>query len=363
MTIARRFRLSVVYLSTACILALCAAAPVEAGDSTTPIWKVKEKLVGKDKNKKKHDGKSTDVSGIACTESDGFPRRCLVIDDELQAAQIVIVEDGHLRAGRMIPLIDDTSAKGKPIEFDGEGVAYADGTFLIVGSHGHPRDKDHDLDPASDKDRDKIKASMAANSRIALVRLTTDQIGKDGELKDGRAEPKAEFFTGLHDILAAEPLLKPFLNQRLDENGVTIEGIAAVGDTLFVGLRGPSLGGDRAAIVSMPVKDVLQNGKPKARLHLVPLGPGRGVRDLAASPSGLLVLAGPTADVDGSYSIYRVKDETAELLGEVPPLIEDGERAKPKALLYLDQDGESQRVLVLSDGAVEGAPRPLTIRR
>lgn len=363
MTIARRMCLSVVYLSTACALGLGAAGPVAAGESNAPIWRVEKKLVGKDKNKKKHDGKSTDVSGIACTESAGFPRRCLVIDDELQAAQIVIVEDGHLRAGQMIPLIDDTSVKGKPIEFDGEGVAYADGTFLIIGSHGHPRDKNHALDPTKDKDRDTIKASITANSRIALVRLTTDQIGQDGKLKDKGAEPKARLFTGLHGILAMEPLLKPFLNQRLDRNGVTVEGIAALGDTLFIGLRGPSLGGDRAAILSMPVEDVLANRTPKARLHRVPLGPGRGVRDLAASPSGLLVLAGPTADVDGPYSIYRVKDETAELLGEVPPLIEDGERVKPEALLYLDQDGESQRVLVLSDGAVEGAPRPLTIRR
>ncbi|WP_238189341.1 DUF3616 domain-containing protein [Methylobacterium frigidaeris] len=335
---------------------MAAAEPATADSANPEPWKVEKTLIGKD------DDTSTDVSGIACTESQGFPRRCLVIDDELQAAQIVIVEDGRLRAGQAIPLIDDTR-KGKPIEFDGEGVAYADGTFLIIGSHGHPRDKNNKLDPTKDKDRDKIKASMTANSRIALVRLTAHQIDQDGNLKDKVAVPKAKLFTGLPDILAAEPLLKPFLNQRLDQNGVTIEGIAALDDTLFVGLRGPSLGGNRAAILSMPVRDILENRTPKARLHLVPLGPGQGVRDLAASPSGLLVLAGPTADVDGPYSIYRVTGEAAEFLGEVPPRVEDGERVKPEALLFLDQTANSQRVLVLSDGATEGAPRPLTIRR
>lgn len=332
-------------------LSLSAVGPVKAADDHDPIWKVEKKLIGKDGDK------STDVSGIACTTNAGFPRRCLVIDDEVQAAQIVIVEDGHLLAGDTIRLINDM-VEGKPIEFDGEGVTYADGAFLIIGSHGHPRDKKNKLDPT--KDAAKIKASIGASSWIVEVRLDPDQIGPSGGLK-AKAEVKA--FTGLPAILAAEPLLAPFLNRRLDQNGLTIEGIAALGDTLFIGLRGPSLGGDRAAIVSMPVKDVLENGKPKARLHLVPLGPGRGVRDLAASPSGLLVLAGPTAEGDGSYSIYRVKDEAAELLGEVPPLIEDGERVKPEALLFLDQDDDGQRVLVLSDGAKEGAPRPLRIRR
>ncbi len=351
MMTARRHCLSVLCLSTALCLSLSAAGPAKAGDDRDPIWKVEKKLIGKDGDK------STDVSGIACTTHAGFPRRCLVIDDELQVAQIVIVEDGRLLAGDTIPLINDR-VEGKPIEFDGEGVTYADGVFLIIGSHGHPRDKKNKLDPT--KDAAKIDASIRANSRIIQVRIDPDQISPKGKLE---AEAQVKAFTGLPGILAAEPLLAPFLNRRLDQNGLTIEGIAALGDTLFIGLRGPSLGGDRAAIVAMPIKDVLGNGKPKARLHLVRLGPGRGVRDLAASPSGLLVLAGPTAAGDGPYSIYRVKDEEAELLGEVPPLIEDGESVKPEALLFLDQDDDSQRVLVLSDGAKEGAPRPLRIRR
>ncbi|UHC18296.1 DUF3616 domain-containing protein [Methylobacterium currus] len=355
MTTARRVFLFLLSLPMVCALVASATDRAMAESPHDPVWNVDKTLIGKDKDK--NGGKSTDASGIACIESKGFPRKCLVIDDELQAAQIVIVEEGQLLAGDTIRLIDDTF-DGKPIEFDGEGVAYADGAFLIVGSHGHPRDKKNKLDPT--KDAAKIEASIRASSRIVQVRIDPNQISPKGKLK-GEAQVRA--FTGLPAILAAEPRLAPFLNRRLDQNGLTIEGIAALGDRLFVGLRGPSLGGDRAAIVSMPVKDVLENRIPKARLHLVPLGPGRGVRDLAASPSGLLVLAGPTAEGEGSSSIYRVKDEEAELLGEVPPLIEDGEVAKPEALLFLDQNEDGQRVLVLSDGAIEGAPRPLRIRR
>jgi hypothetical protein len=50
---------------------------------------------------------SKDVSGIACAVQRGFPRGCLVIDDNLQATQFVKVEDGEIQVGDMMPLIDD----------------------------------------------------------------------------------------------------------------------------------------------------------------------------------------------------------------------------------------------------------------
>jgi hypothetical protein len=50
-----------------------------ADESQSQIWPVKRKLVSKDGDK------SEDVSGIACI-GDGFPRSCLVIDDNMQAA-------------------------------------------------------------------------------------------------------------------------------------------------------------------------------------------------------------------------------------------------------------------------------------
>jgi hypothetical protein len=92
-----------------------------------------------------------DISGIACAEPDGFPRHCLVVDDESQAAQFVVLTDGAIRAGTRVPLIDDASA-GHALSLDGEGVAYADGSFYVIGSHGHPRDRKHKLDPVENAD-------------------------------------------------------------------------------------------------------------------------------------------------------------------------------------------------------------------
>src|ERR1700761_8504905 len=77
-------------------------------------WPVKHRLIGKDGEK------SVDVSGIACSTAAGFPRACLVIDDNIQDAQFVDVMDGEMTARDSVHLIDDTF-EGKALELDGEG--------------------------------------------------------------------------------------------------------------------------------------------------------------------------------------------------------------------------------------------------
>ena len=59
--------------------------------------------------------KSPDASGIACDRSSGFPRLCLVADDETQGAQIVILKDEKLVAGDFIKLTN-AQHDGKPLE-------------------------------------------------------------------------------------------------------------------------------------------------------------------------------------------------------------------------------------------------------
>src|SRR5476649_2900702 len=82
-----------------------ATAPVAAND--TGEWKVEGELVGK------KDKTAEDLSGIACATDSGFPRTCLLIDDEQQSAQVVTLTDGAITAGALIPLIDD-KFDGKP---------------------------------------------------------------------------------------------------------------------------------------------------------------------------------------------------------------------------------------------------------
>jgi hypothetical protein len=103
-------------------IALCAGwigsagLPGVAAGQNERVWPVKNKLEGPD------DKKSRDMSGIACTTESGFPRACLVIDDNLQSAQLVTLKDGEIVAGQSIRLIDHTF-HDKSLELDGEGVA------------------------------------------------------------------------------------------------------------------------------------------------------------------------------------------------------------------------------------------------
>jgi hypothetical protein len=308
-------------------------------------WAVKGKLLGKP------DEKSKDVSGIACAAPQGFPRSCVVIDDNSQAAQFVTVNDGDIVAGDQIPLIDD-SFEGKALELDGEGVAYADGFYYVIGSHGHPRDSDHKLDPV--RDAAKIKARIAAASQIVRFRA-----GSDGTASSIERTAK------LRTIMAAEPALAPSLDRRLENNGLTIEGIAIRQGRILVGCREPALSNGRAAVLSVAIGGLFGNAPADARLYRLPLGEGRGVRDLAVFGDSVLVLAGPAMSDPGPAAIYRWDGESEDvlLLKDLAVLVgKDGTR-KAEALLPLDESPSGLRVLILFDSEKEGAPADITIPR
>src|SRR3569833_29533 len=165
-------------------------------------WPGKKRLIGED------GGKSKDVSGIACTTTEGFPRSCLVIDDNLQDAQFIELTDGELVAGNPVKLIDNTF-DDKALELDGEGVAFSNGEFgyfYVIGSHGHPRDKKHKLDPKTDAA--KIQAEITASSQIVRFRAP----GADGNVSGLERTPR------LRDVIASAPALRPFMDMRLEAN-------------------------------------------------------------------------------------------------------------------------------------------------
>jgi uncharacterized protein DUF3616 len=325
-------------IACASLMLLAGPAPGKDDDDS---WKVKPDIVGRD------DEPAEDVSGIACTDLEEFPRSCLVVDDNLQAAQFVELRDGKLVPGDSIKLIRNKFNK-KKLELDGEGVAFSKGFFYVIGSHGHPRDSDHKLDPV--KHRDKIAAHITAASQIVRFRA------KDGE--DAKVEPTAH----LRKIILAEPALEDFVDKRLEKNGVTIEGIAIKDDaTLYAGFRGPVLDNNSRAVVLSASLDVLfEGGGTQHKLFRLPLGQGRGVRDLASFEDGILILAGPGASGPGTYAIYSWdgKSESVELLAE---LTQFAPKRKPEALLPLDQSATKLRVLIMFDSDENGKPTPVEV--
>jgi Protein of unknown function (DUF3616) len=314
------------------ILVTGGAPPAIARDHDA--WHVKGTLFGKDGKK------STDISGIACSRTKGFPRSCLVIDDNLQSAQFVVVHHGKLVAGDLVRLISN-KYKGKRLELDGEGIAYSDGYYYVMGSHGYPRDTGHKLDPI--KDADEIRARITASSQI--VRVTA------------HADAPAILATGkLRAIIAANPVLSPYLDRRLEFNGITIEGVAVKGGRLFAGFRAPSLDSGHAAVLSVQLGALFGKDPAEAKLYRLPLGDGQGVRDLTPYANGFLVLAGPAADGGGSYAIYWW-DGASENIRRLRDLADvTGGKRKAEALLPLDESPSSLRALILFDGAKQGAP-------
>jgi hypothetical protein len=83
-------------------------------------WPVRGKLQGKNGKKSK------DVSGIACATAHGFPRACLVIDDNMQEAQFVTVKDGEIVAGDVVPL---TALKASPLSLTAKVLPTPTGSF------------------------------------------------------------------------------------------------------------------------------------------------------------------------------------------------------------------------------------------
>ncbi|PRY48378.1 uncharacterized protein DUF3616 [Geodermatophilus tzadiensis] len=112
---------------------------------------------------------------------------------------------------------------------------------------------------------------------------------------------------GLADALSTDEHLAPFLSVPSKDNGLDVEGLAAVDDgTVLVGLRGPVLRG-WAVVLELRLNEV--PGRPD-RLALRDCDKyflrldGLGVRDLCRDGDDLLVLAGPTMDLDGPTRLY-----------------------------------------------------------
>lgn len=352
-------------ISLLLLVALTAAAvvlaPAEAKDRKAKDWEVKGQLTGKVGKKSGKLKASEDMSGIACATAKGFPRTCLVIDDDLQAAQVVTLTDGKIEPGGMIPLIDDKYANGEPVSLDGEGIAFADNYFYVLGSHGMSRGKNKDKEDAA-----TVKARMAAELKASskLIRLAYNPA--NGTIAADPATPPSP---ALGKLIQADPVLMAFKDTVLEDGGITLEGIAVAGGRLYAGLRGPVIqrdDKDHAVILSVALGHFFGGEAADVHRHELELGKERGVRDLAAFDNGILILAGPVKSVGGVYSVFwwDGKSKRAKRLDDLPKFPTDDEAKKPdekqwkpEALLPLDRDKNGVRVLLLLDGVDNGAPR------
>ncbi|WP_035564247.1 DUF3616 domain-containing protein [Hymenobacter sp. IS2118] len=232
---------------------------------------------------------------------------------------------------------------GVDVEVDIEGIGEAGHYLWLLGSHGLKR-KQPDADDANvAKQIKKLAKTVSDANRYLLARipLLLNRETGDYELHKSAPHPteKDQTLTAaqlhgtgktneLMDLLAHDPHLKHFAKIPGKDNGLDIEGLAVSRQgQLFVGLRGPVLRGWALVLELRPEEDKhgrLRLGKVEGatetyyKKHFLDLG-GMGVRELRLRGRDMLLLAGPTMDLDGTIAVYRWSNATHQATDSLVP--------------------------------------------
>jgi hypothetical protein len=222
-------------------------------------------------------------------------------------------EDGSYDQHRSFLLGDLVDLpEGPQEEVDVEGLDCAGDHLWLVGSHSRTRKRIEKTDDDA-KAVTNLRTVRSHPNRHVLIRLLVD----DGTPKGGALLGSVG---GLADALFTDEHLSPFLSIPSKDNGLDVEGLVAVDDeVVLVGLRGPVLRG-WAVVVELRLDGASGRADRLAlgdcRKHFLWLD-GLGVRDLCRDGDDVVLLAGPTMDLDGPERLYRWKGAVRERETEV----------------------------------------------
>lgn len=231
-------------------------------------------------------------------------------------------------------------------EIDIEGLAYAgdSGYLWVVGSHSLKRKK-AEADKSAQKNIKRLSTVEADGNRFLLARIPvvvqnesyvlTDKVDADDRTAAKLHGSKRG--DDLTEEIAQDEQLRDFLRIPGKDNGFDIEGLAVIGSRLFLGLRGPVLRGwsvlleiepelDSGSTDTLVLKKIGPQGQ-RYRKHFFDLQ-GLGVRDLCCSGDDLLILAGPTMDLDGPVTVFRWRggfpsdEQSVVFIKQLEPVLE-----------------------------------------
>ncbi|MBW4631745.1 MAG: DUF3616 domain-containing protein [Iphinoe sp. HA4291-MV1] len=210
-------------------------------------------------------------------------------------------------------------------EIDIEGLAYADYYLWLIGSHSYKRKKPKSKH-SDEKNIKRLANIVSEPNRYIIGRIPL----VDGELLPSCQHPKhpdiqltaaklevTKQGNLLMEALADDPHLGFFVKAAIPgkDNGFDVEGIAVYQNRVFLGLRGPVLRGwamileielENSSPGLLKLKNIGDDGK-RYKKHFLFLS-GLGIRDLFLNGEDLLILAGPTMDLDGPVQVYCVKN-------------------------------------------------------
>jgi hypothetical protein len=290
---------------------------------------------------------SLDLSGIA--SSDG--RRCLVASDELTAVQLgeIDAQAGVITAGPMVPLAAGQGKKKTEIDIEGVAAAPDGRSYYVTGSHG------------VGKKKGDVQAERYAVYKVPID-PETGVVRRDGIRR-----------ASLRPWFEQSPRFSEHLGRPLQQNGLNIEGLACVGERLYFALRGPNLDGN-AFILETEAGPLFRGEEIQCVVHALPLGNGRGLRDLVACRDGFLLISGNASaeaskafpvtearEPDGRFQLgwwQPGKEPSVTWLGELPSAA-----GKAEALMVLGETDAHLDLLCLFDGAPEGGAVAYRLKR
>ncbi|MBD2503526.1 DUF3616 domain-containing protein [Anabaena azotica] len=255
-------------------------------------------------------------------------------------------------------------------EIDIEGLAYADNYLWFVGSHSYKR-KNVKSDKTDEENISRLAKVASEGNRYVLGRIPL----VNGQLYKSCPHPnnpnqqliaaKLELTKQgniLMSALADDPHLGFFVEAAIPgkDNGFDVEGLAVYENKVFLGLRGPVLRG-WAIILEIELEDsssgLMKLGKigekkQGYKKYFVWLN-GLGIRDLCVVDKDLLILAGPTMDLDGPVQIYRLENgvNLQENILNRPKLFQE--------IAYGDRNDHAEGITLFDD--ISGVPSILVV--
>lgn len=243
-------------------------------------------------------------------------------------------------------------------EADVEGLARTGHFLWAIGSHSLRRKQIKDRHDGPQALR-RLARIEGQDNRQILVRLPiADVDGVPTPVREIEVDGKRHRAAALRrrdnirSLLRDDEHLAPFLPIPGKDNGLDIEGIAVRGDRVYLGLRGPVLRGwafvlELRPYVSDDDPDRLRlrdfaDGLPY-RKHVLDLE-GLGVRDLCPDGDDLMILAGPTMDLDGPVRIYRWHNAVRS---EIPTIVRDTLITRELDVSYGEGDDHAEGLSML----------------
>ncbi len=294
-------------------------------------------------------------TNLSAVRSDG--QVLWVAGDETATVERLVAEDGGWGGQTTFRLADLVDLPGDADEeADVEGLARDGGVLWAVGSHSLRRKRIKDKHDGA-RALERLATVEGQANRQVLLRLPLQVV-------DGLPQPVREGAAGfglrgkdLRDLLEDDEHLAPFLPVPGKDNGLDVEGIAVRGDRVLLGLRGPVLRGWAVVLELRPYVDEDEpdrlrlhelDGGRRYRKHVLDLA-GLGVRDLCPHGDDLLVLAGPTMDLDGPVHVFRWHGAMSV---DAPTVVRGDALSREVDLPYGEGCDHAEGIGLLDDGSL-----------